>query len=93
MARRAESQPTTARRGVAKAEGATSAWISTSIGRVPSIPAKTAAPLTPASPPCRSDRNRAEGLRTSISPPSVISKTPISSDGPKRFLTARRMRN
>ena len=38
------SQPTTARRGVPSADGATSAWISTSIGRVPSTPAKTAEP-------------------------------------------------
>jgi len=33
-----------ARRGVPSGEGATSAWISTSTGRVPSMPAKTAAP-------------------------------------------------
>ena len=46
MARRPESQPTTARRGVARAEGAIRDWISTSSGRVPSMPAKTQAPLT-----------------------------------------------
>ncbi len=41
----------------------------------------------------RSARNSAEGLGTSARPRSVISKTPISSVGPKRFLTARMMRN
>ena len=46
MASRPASQPTTVRRGVPKAEGATSAWISTSSGRVPSMPAKTAEPET-----------------------------------------------
>ena len=90
MARRPASQPTTARRGVASGEDETSAWISTSSGRVPSRPAKTAAPATL---PRRSARNRAEGLATSMSPASDISKTPISSVGPKRFLVARRMRN
>ena len=44
------SQPTTARRGVPSGEGATSAWISTSTGRVPSMPAKTAAPADAAAP-------------------------------------------
>src|SRR5499426_1893171 len=38
------SQPTTARRGVPSEVGATRAWISTSSGRVPSIPANTAQP-------------------------------------------------
>ena len=46
MASRLESQPTTARRGVPSEEGATSAWISTSSGRVPSMPANTQAPET-----------------------------------------------
>ena len=44
MASRFGSQPTTARRGVPSADGATSAWISTRIGRVPSMPANTAVP-------------------------------------------------
>ena len=44
MASRLASQPTTARRGVPRPDGATSAWISTSRGRVPSTPANTAAP-------------------------------------------------
>ena len=44
IARRLASQPTTARRGVPSGEGETSAWISTSSGRVPSMPAKTAEP-------------------------------------------------
>ena len=44
LAERFGSQPTTARRGMPSEEGATSAWISTRSGRVPSIPAKTAVP-------------------------------------------------
>ena len=40
----------------------------------------------------RDDRNKAEGLATSARPRPVISKTPISSVGPKRFLTARKIR-
>ena len=90
IASRAESHPTTARRGVDSGEGAISASISTRSGRVPSTPANTEAPLTGSS---RSTRNRPEGLATSRSPRSVIANTPISSVAPKRFLTARRMRN
>ena len=46
----------------------------------------------PASPRSRPARNSSDGFGTSARPRSVISKTPISSVGPKRFLTARRMR-
>ena len=42
--------------------------------------------------PSRSPRKSSDGLATSLSPPLTISKTPISSLGPNRFLTARRMR-
>ena len=70
--------------------GATSAWISTSNGRVPSMPANTAVPGWPRS---RSDKNSSDGLATSRKPAPVISNTPISSVGPNRFLTARKMRN
>src|ERR1700712_1715880 len=84
------SQPTTARRGVPSEVGATSACNSTSTGRVPSMPANTAVPGLPRS---RSDRNSSEGLETSRRPSPVISNTPISSVGPNRFLTARRIRN
>src|SRR5262249_57562866 len=80
----------TARGGVPSEGGATSAWISTSSGRLPSMPGKTAVPGEPRS---RSERNSSEGLAISRSPPPVISNTPISSVGPKRFLTARKMRN
>ena len=59
IASRALSQPTTARRGVAKAVGAISAWISTSTGRLPSMPANTAEPETSRS---RSARNSADGF-------------------------------
>ena len=44
-------------------------------------------------PRSRSARNSADGLATSRRPAPVISNTPISSVGPKRFFTARRMRN
>ncbi len=56
MDSRLGSQPTTARRGVPRALGATSAWISTSTGRVPSMPAKTAAPGADPSRPARKQR-------------------------------------
>ncbi len=83
------SQPTTARLGVPSVVGATSACNSTSTGRVPSMPANTAVPGLPRS---RSERNNSEGLETSRRPRPVISNTPISSVGPKRFFIARRMR-
>ncbi len=54
------------------------------------MPANTAVPGAPRS---RSDRNSSDGLATSRRPAPVISNTPISSVGPKRFLIARRMRN
>jgi hypothetical protein len=88
--RQHHGQTTTARRGVPKDVGATSAWISTRRGLVPSMPANTAVPGEPRS---RSDRNNSDGLVTSRKPAPVISNTPISSVGPKRFFTARRMRN
>ena len=50
-------------------------------------------PRRPARRASRSLRNRAEGFGTSRRPAAVISNTPISSVGPKRFLTARRRRN
>ncbi len=88
-ASRALSQPTTARRGVPSDDGATSAWISTSTGRVPSMPAKTAAPGAFA---WRSPRKSSDGFDDLAQALSDISKTPISSVGPKRFFTVRRMR-
>ena len=54
------------------------------------MPANTAVPGWPRS---RSDKNSSDGLATSRKPEPVISKTPISSVGPNRFFTARRMRN
>ena len=70
-------------------DGATSACISTRIGRVPSMPANTAVPGALTS---RSPRNSSDGLATSRSPLSTISNTPISSVAPNRFFVARRMR-
>ena len=84
------SHPTTVRLGVANGEGATKACISTRSGRVPSMPAKTTEPVVFVS---RSDKNNSEGLITCSSPLPVISNTPISSDAPKRFLTARNILN
>ena len=89
IASRPESQPTTFRRGLAREEGATSASISTSRGRVPSSPANTAVPATLC---WRSPKNNSEGFGTCCSPCSDISKTPISSVAPKRFFTPRKMR-
>ena len=84
------SQPTTARRGVPSEDGATSAWISTSSGRVPSIPAKTA---VSGGGEVAAGQKQLRGVgRLRAGPASDISKTPISSVGPKRFLTARMMR-
>ena len=53
------------------------------------MPANTAVPGVARSRPARKS---SDGFGTSARPRSVISKTPISSVGPKRFLTARRMR-
>ena len=80
-ARRFWFQPTTARLG--EKEGATRACISTSSGRLPSRPAKTAAPDTASS---RAPRKSAEGFSACRRPSAVISHTPISSEAPKRFL-------
>ena len=54
------------------------------------MPANTAAPETG---PRSGLRKSVEGFGTSAKPAPVISNTPISSVGPKRFLTARTMRN
>ena len=91
MDRRLGSQPTTARRGVPSEVGATSAWISTSSGRVPSMPANTAVPGAAGVALGEEQRGRVGDL--GAGPRPVISNTPISSVGPKRFFTARRMRN
>ena len=77
------------RRGVPKLVPLVRACSSTRIGRVPSMLAVTTDPAAAAG---RSDRKTAEGLATSSSPRSFISKTPISLVEPKRFLTARRTR-
>ena len=49
-------------------------------------------PRRPAPSASRPARNSADGFVTSRRPAPVISNTPISSVGPKRFFTARRMR-
>ena len=69
--------------------GATSAWISTSSGRVPSAEATTTEPGAPIG---RSASRCADGFATSAMPAPAISNTPISWVEPKRFLCARRIR-
>ena len=71
--------------GTANVVGATRAWISTSIGLVPSIVQTIA---VPGAPTLCSDSRILDGLLTSIKPLSVISKTPSSFVEPKRFFTA-----
>ena len=68
---------------------ATSAWSSSSTGRVPSRLETT---TDPGASRGRSDRKNPEGFLTSTSPPSTISKTPISLVEPNRFFTARSTR-
>ena len=88
MARRSRSRPTDRRRGL-RPPLSTSAWISTSIGRVPSSVTSTQLPGT-GSLCC--DRKIALGLATPFRPFSVIANTPISLTAPKRFLIARTSR-
>src|SRR3982751_2692555 len=83
--RRDASQPTTARRGVPSGEGETSAWISQSTGRVPSMPAKTADPAASRS---RWSRKSAEGFATSLRPSdlAVLGHVADEDDGGAGFL-------
>ena len=80
--------PLATRRGGTISVGATSAWTSTSSGRVPSIEQSTTEPGAALASPT----NRAEGSATSTRPPERISNTPTSLVAPKRFLSARRVR-
>ena len=64
----------------------TRAWISTSMGRVPSSVTSTQLPGTGSA--CWL-RKIALGLLTPLRPFSVIANTPISLTAPKRFLIAR----
>ena len=77
------------RRGVGYDELASSAWISASTGRAPSITQVTQVPEASAGRP---DSSISDGFSTWRSPASSISNTPISLVAPKRFLAARRMR-
>ena len=88
IASRFGSTPVATRRGIARSLGATSAWISSRIGRVPSSAQATAAPTSPSAP----RPNSSEGSGTPTSPVPVISKTPSSFVEPKRFFVARRTR-
>ena len=81
--------PFATRRGGTTSVGATSAWTSTSSGRVPSIAHSTHEPAHRLAPRAT---KRSEGSATSVRPPARISKTPISLVEPKRFLSARSVR-
>ena len=65
MARRFASSPTESRRALGVCAGSTSAWISTSSGRVPSSVASTQEPGTGLS---WSDKNNFDGLLTPLQP-------------------------
>ncbi len=67
----------------------TSAWTSTSRGRVPSIIDVT---TEPALVSARSSSRSSEGFETSTIPDPSIVNMPISSTGPNRFFNARNMR-
>ena len=88
IASRFGSTPVATRRGIARSVGATSAWISSRIGRVPSSAQATAAPISPSTVRPKSS----DGSGTPTSPAPVISKTPSSFVEPKRFFAARRTR-
>ena len=87
--RRLKSTPLGVRRALPNCVGEVSPWISTKIGRVPSI---VTAMAEPAALIMRSARNASLGLVTSIMPPSRISNTPTSEVAPKRFFTERSKR-
>ena len=80
------SRPRVTRRGLASGLSSTSAWTSTSSGRVPSRVTRITLPATSLG---WRDRKMAEGLLTSLSPRSVMAKTPSSLTAPNRFLIER----
>ena len=88
IASRLRSMPVAVRRGGTISVGATSAWTSTSSGRVPSIAHSTQEPAAAVA----SSTKRAEGSVTSVRPPERISNSAISLVEPKRFLSARSVR-
>src|SRR5450759_3689225 len=86
MATRAASRPDVPRRGAASGEAATKACTSASSGRRPSSVTVTHVPATGSG---RRDKNNPDGSGRPRMPASLISKQPISSVAPYRFLTAR----
>ena len=86
---RLKSRPVVVRLAFPNIVGVTNAWISTKIGRVPSIATTIAEPVAPSR---RSSKKICEGLATSSNPCSCISKIPISFVEPNRFFTARKIR-
>ena len=83
------SIPVATRRGAGRDVGLVRACTSINRGRVPSM---TGTIVEPTAPRARSESRAPDGSWTSISPRSIISKTPTSLVDPNRFLTARTMR-
>ena len=90
-ARRCGSSPTDSRRGFGACAVSTSAWISTSSGRVPSCVTSTHDPGTGLAA-CAATGTAPTDWRRPCSPRSVIANTPSSLTAPKRFLIARTRR-
>ena len=86
---RLKSKPVVVRLAFPYIVGVTSAWISTKIGRVPSIATTIAEPVAPSN---RSSKKIWEGFATSSNPCSCISNIPISFVEPNRFFTALKIR-
>ncbi len=79
MAVREWSTPEVVRRGEPALVGATSAWISTGMGRRPS---RVTVAQVPGTSERAADRNRPEGSASPTMPRSPRSKQPTSSVGP-----------
>ena len=79
MAVREWSTPEVVRRGDPALVGATSAWISTGMGRRPS---RVTVAQVPGTSERAADRNRPEGSASPTMPRSPRSKQPTSSVGP-----------
>ncbi len=90
--RRRWSKPVAVRWGVPYAAEETSAWVSMSSGRIPSMATAIATPdMSGASSP-RSDKSSSDGFKTGRRPPVSISYIPSSCARPKRFFMLRSMR-
>ena len=86
---RLKSMPVELLLGLLSPDLVTNAWISASMGLVPSIQQETTVPETPVGLP---DSMNSEGFGTCTRPVERISKTPISLVDPNLFLTLRSTR-